>query len=349
MVDEAKLEAFLGKVVTDAGSALSSLLVHIGDRLGLYKALADGKPATPAELAERTGTNERMIREWLSSQAAAGYVTYDPASGTFTLPVEHAAALADESSPALVQGFFQVIAAVYQSVDKAEEAFRTGKGLAWGDHHHGLFEGTERFFRPGYEANLVSAWIPALDGAQAKLEAGADVADVGCGHGASTIILAKAYPNSRFTGFDYHGPSIERARKLAAEEGVADRVTFEVADATSNPGTYDLIAFFDCLHDMADPSGAAEQAFKALKPDGTVLLVEPNANDRLEDNLDPRGVAFYSASALVCTPCSLDAGGPALGAQAGEARLRDVVTGAGFTKFRRATETPFNMVLEAKA
>jgi 2-polyprenyl-3-methyl-5-hydroxy-6-metoxy-1,4-benzoquinol methylase len=348
-MDEAKLNEFLGKVVVDAGAAIGSALVYVGDRLGLWRALAEEGPATADEVATATGTNPRMVREWLSSQAAAGYVDYDPATDRFTLPEEHAAALAVEDSPANVQGFFQVIASVTRDLDKVIEVFKTGKGLGWGDHHHDLFQGTERFFRPGYEANLVSTWIPALEGVEEKLREGITVADVGAGHGVSTILMAKAYPNSRFVGFDFHEPSIERARKLAAEEGVADRVTFEVARAQDFPGAgYGLIAIFDALHDMGDPAGAVRHAREAIADDGTILLVEPNAGDHLEDNLNPVGRAFYGASTTVCTPNSLNEDGPGLGAQAGEARLRKLFDDAGFRSFRRASETPFNMVLEAK-
>ena len=347
-MDEAKLTEFLGKVVVDAGAALGSALVYVGDRLGLWKALADG-PSTPEEVAKATGTNARIVREWLASQAAGGYVTYDPATGRFTLPEEHAAALAVEDSPANVQGFFQIIASVGRDLDKIIEMFKTGNGLGWGDHHHDLFQGTERFFRPGYQANLVEAWIPALEGVEEKLRDGITVADVGAGHGISTILMAKAYPNSRFVGFDFHEPSVERARKLAAEEGVADRVTFEVARAQDFPGTgYGLIAIFDALHDMGDPAGAVRHARQALADDGTILLVEPNAGDRLEENLNAVGRAFYSASTVICTPSSLNEDGPGLGAQAGAARLRLLFDDAGFRTFRLAAQTPFNMVLEAK-
>lgn len=348
-MDEAKLVEFLGKVVVDAGAALGSALVYVGDQLGLWKALSENGPSTAEEVAEATGTNARIVREWLSSQAAGGYVTYDPATERFRLPEEHAAALAEDDSPANVQGFFQIIASVGRDLDKIIEMFKTGKGLSWGDHHRDLFQGTERFFRPGYQANLVDAWIPALEGVEEKLREGITVADVGAGHGASTILMAKAYPNSSFVGFDSHAPSVERARKLAAEEGVADRVTFEVARAQDFPGTgYGLIAIFDALHDMGDPAGAVRHAREAIAGDGTILLVEPNAGDRLEDNLNAVGRAFYSASTVICTPNSLNEDGPGLGAQAGPARLRALFDDAGFRTFRLAAQTPFNLVLEAK-
>ncbi len=349
-IDDSRLDAFMGQAVGDLGAAISVALNVIGDKLGLYRAMDGAGPLTPAELAARTGTAERYVREWLANQAAGGYVTYDPAAGTFTLPPEQAYALAQEDSPVFLAGFAQVVLSIFRDVPKVVEAFRTGNGVGWHEHDHELFHGTERFFRPGYAANLESSWIPALDGVEAKLRAGARVADVGCGHGASTIVLAKAYPSSTFHGFDYHAESIDAARKAAAEAGVGDRVTFEVASAAEYPGTgYDLVAFFDSLHDMGDPVGAARHVRESLAPDGTWLLVEPFAHDKLEDNLNPVGRIFYGASTVLCTPASLSQEvGLALGAQAGEARLREVVTSAGFTSFRRATETPFNLVLEAR-
>jgi 2-polyprenyl-3-methyl-5-hydroxy-6-metoxy-1,4-benzoquinol methylase len=349
-LNEAKLQEFLGKVVGDVGAAMSAALVIIGDKLGLYRAMAAAGAVTPAELAQRTETTERYVREWLNAQAAGGYVTYDGASGRYTLPPEQACALADDSSPAFVPGLFQVTQAMWNGEPKIEENFRTGKGLEWGHQHPCLFEGTERFFRSGYIGNLTTAWIPALDGTKAKLDSGAKVADVGCGLGASTILMAKAYPRSRFHGFDYHAGSIEVANKRAREANVADRVTFEVAKSTEFPGRdYDLIAHFDCLHDMEDPVGAARWARQAIAKDGTWMIVEPFASDKAEENHNPVGRVFYSASTMLCVPHSLAGHGPALGAQAGEARLREVVVrGGGFGRFRRATQTPFNLILEAR-
>jgi SAM-dependent methyltransferase len=349
-MDQSKLQAFVEKAVGELGAALNAALVVIGDKLGLYKAMAAGGPMTPAELAQKTGTAERYVREWLSAQAAGGYVTYDAASGRFTLPPEQAFCLADETSPTFLPGGFQTAAAVIKDEARVADAFRSGKGVGWHEHDPGLFEGTERFFRPNYAANLVGSWIPALEGVETKLRAGARVADVGCGHGASTILLAEAYPQSTFVGFDYHEHSISWARKAASRAGVADRVRFEVASSKAYPGKeYDLVAFFDCLHDMGDPVGAARHVRSTLAKDGTWLLVEPYANDKLEENLNPVGRVFYSASTLVCTPASLaQEVGLALGAQAGEARLRDVVTQAGFSRFRRATATPFNLVFEVR-
>jgi len=349
-IDETKLTEFIGTFVGELGTVMHAATVVIGDKLGLYRAMADGTPVTPAELAERTATDERYVREWLSAQAAAGYVEYDAPSGRFTLPAEHALVLADDSAPVFIPGALQVAGSLWKDEAVITEAFRTGVGVGWHEHHHDLFHGTERFFRPGYNANLVAEWIPALDGVEAKLLAGARVADVGCGHGASTIIMARAYPNSTFVGFDYHEASIEVARKAAADAGVADRVTFEVASAKDYPGSgYDLVACFDCLHDMGDPVGASRHVHATLAGDGTWLIVEPYANDRLEDNLNPVGRIFYSASTCICTPASkAQEIGLALGAQAGEARLGAVVTQGGFTRFRRATETPFNLVLEAR-
>jgi 2-polyprenyl-3-methyl-5-hydroxy-6-metoxy-1,4-benzoquinol methylase len=346
--DPKKLEAFIGQIVGDAGAAMSAALVVVGDRLGLYKALAEG-PANAAELAKRTGTAERYVQEWLDSQAASGYVRYSKESETYDLPPEQATAFADEMSPAFVPGFFQLMHAMWSAVDRISDKFKTGDGLAWGEHHHCLFEGTERFFRAGYRGNLVTSWLPALDGVVAKLERGAKVADVGCGLGASTILMAQAYPKARFFGYDSHPKSIEMARQRAAEAGVADRVTFEVSTATDFPGhEYDLVCHFDCLHDMENPAFAARRAKDALAPGGTWMIVEPFAADRREDNHNAIGRVFYSASTMLCVPHSLSQRGPALGAQAGEARLRKIVTDAGFPQFRRATETPFNLVLEAR-
>jgi SAM-dependent methyltransferase len=350
VVDEAKLHDFIGKAVGEWGAALGALLTFAGDRLGLFKAMAGAGALTPEELASKTGTHPRMIREWLAAQAAGGIIAYDPATGRYTLPEEQAFALTDENSPAYIAGEYQTIAGLFKDEEKIVNAFRTGKGLGWGDHHHYLFQGTERFFKPNYVANLTTSWIPALDGVEAKLKnGGAKVADVGCGHGVSTILMAKAYPDSKIIGFDYHKPSIEWARREAEKEGLKN-ITFQVADATDYPGDdYDLVAFFDCFHDMGNPSGAAKHVLQTLrKKNGTWMLVEPFSNDRVEDNLNPVGRAFYSGSALICVPASLNENGPALGAQAGEAKIKEVVTGAGFSKFRRATQTPFNLVFEAR-
>ncbi|HUA06177.1 MAG TPA: class I SAM-dependent methyltransferase [Solirubrobacteraceae bacterium] len=349
-IDQGRLDEFLGRFVGDLGAALSAALVVIGDRLGLYRAMADGGAVTPSELAERTGTDERYVREWLSNQAAGGYVSYDPADGQFFLSPEQSLALAQEGSPAFMPGAFQVATALVKDEEKIEQAFVGRHGVGWHEHHADLFSGTERFFRPGYAANLVSSWIPALDGVQEKLQEGARVADVGCGHGASTILMAQAFPRSEFVGFDYHDASIAHARAAASREGLNGSVRFETAAAKGFPGDgYDLVCMFDCLHDMGDPVGAAAHVLDSLDPSGTWLIVEPFAGDRLEDNLNPVGRVYYGASTLVCTPASRDQEvGLALGAQAGEARLREVVTAGGFTRFRRATETPFNLVLEAR-
>ncbi|MBK8099897.1 MAG: methyltransferase domain-containing protein [Planctomycetes bacterium] len=347
-MDETKLNAFMGKLVTDMGGAALMATVLVGEELGLYRAMADGQPTSPEELAAKAACNPRLIREWLNTQAAAGYV--ETTEGRFRLPAEQAMALADEDSPVYVAGGASVLASLFLDKDKVVAAMRGNGGLSWGDHHQCLFSGTERFFRPGYRAHLVAEWLPALDGVVAKLRAGARVADVGCGHGASTVIMAQAFPASRFFGFDFHAPSITTARTRAGERGVVDRVTFEVANAQGYPANgYDLICFFDCLHDMGDPVGAARHAREALAPDGTVLLVEPFAGDRLEENINPVGRLFYAASTFICTPNSLSQKvGLGLGAQAGEARLRRVFMDAGFTRFRRATTTPFNLILEAR-
>src|SRR5262245_8764045 len=347
---ESEVMAFVQKALGDLGGALTASMVVIGDKLGLYRALAASGSASPAELAKRTDTNERCVREWCQAQAASGYLAYDAASGRYTLPEAHAVALTDENSPACVLGGFQGMTAAMRAAAKVTAAFRTGTGVGWHEHDPELFIGTERFFRPGYNAHLVSEWLPALDGVTAKLASGASVADVGCGHGASTLIMAQAFPASTFVGFDYHPPSIEAARDRAQAAGLADRVRFEVAAAKSFPGSrYDLITFFDCLHDMGDPVGAARHVRASLAPDGTWMLVEPFAHDRVEDNLNPLGRLFYSVSTLVCTQASLaQEVGLALGAQAGEGRLRAVLEEAGFTRIRRAAETPFNLVLEVR-
>ncbi len=349
-IDQASLDEFMGRFVGDLGAVMSASLVVIGDRLGLYRAMADGQHLGAEELADRTQTDARYVREWLSNQAAGGYVTYHAEENAFSLSPEQSLALAQEDSPAFVPGAFQVATAAIKDEEKVAEAFTSGRGVGWHEHNHDLYTGTERFFRPGYAANLVSAWIPALEGVAAKLEAGGRVADVGCGHGASTILMAQAFPHSEFTGFDYHTPSIEHAREAARAAGVEDRVRFEVAPAKGYPGSgYDLVTMFDCLHDMGDPVGASAHVLRTLDPEGTWMIVEPYAGDRLEDNLGPVGRVFYGASTLICTPASRDQEvGLALGAQAGEARLREVVSAGGFTRFRRATETPFNLVLEAR-
>lgn len=348
-VNEEKLMGYVHQAVGDFGSILSGALINIGDKLGLFTAMADGGPMTTAELADRTHTTERYVREWANGLAAAGYIDY-AGDGRYRLNEEQAIALTDETSPAYVVGGFQGLLAATRILPKAVEAFRTGDGIGWHEHDPELFQGTERFFRPGYLANLVQSWIPSLDGADAKLRSGAKVADVGCGYGASTIIMAREYPESRFWGFDYHEPSIRHATEMATKAGVSDRVTFEVASAKDYPGTdYDMVCHFDCLHDMGDPVGAAHHARETLNSGGHWLLVEPFANDNVVDNLNPIGRVFYSVSTLVCTPASRSQEvGAGLGAQAGEARLAEVAKEAGFSTFRRATETPFNLVLEGR-
>jgi len=349
-IDPEKLNEFLGRALVDFGATFHAALVRIGDKLGLYKGLAAGGPQTSAELAKRTGTTERYIREWLSAQAAGGYVSYDPILGKFYLTEEQAFAMADETSPAFMPGAFQVALAAIKAEEQLAERFKSGAGFGWHEHHHELFVGTERFFRPGYAANLIAAWIPALEGVDEKLKKGGRVADVGCGLGASTVLMAKHYPKSEFVGFDYHDKSIEAAKQRAKDAGVSDRIRFEVARAKDYPGKdYDFVTFFDCLHDMGDPAGASAHVRSTLKPDGSWMIVEPFAGDKLEDNLNPIGRAFYGASTLLCTPASLSQEvGLALGAQAGEKRLRDVVKSAGFSRFRRATQTPFNLIFEAR-
>ena len=349
-IDEDKLMQFVFKAVDEVGATLNTALVVMGDRLGLYRALAGAGPLSAAELAERTGTAERYDREWLNAQAAGGFVDYDPDSGRYTLPPEQAVALTDADSPAYLPGFFQIALGSVIDSPKIVEKARSGDGFGWHEHVHDVHEGCERFFRPGYNANLMSQWLPALDGVVGRLEQGALVADVGCGHGSSTILMAQAFPKSTFVGTDYHGGSIETARQRAKDAGVEGRVSFEIAPASAYSGAgYDLVTMFDCLHDMGDPVGAARHVRGTLKPEGTWMIVEPNAADRVEGNLNPVGRAFYSFSTLLCTPASLSQEvGLALGAQAGEARIRDVVTAAGFTRFRRAAETPFNIVFEAR-
>lgn len=349
-INENKLNEFIGRFVGDLGAVMHAATVLIGDKLGLYKAMADGEPTTAAELAERTDTDERYMQEWLSAQAASGYVDYDPDTESFSLSPEQAFALTNEYNPLFAPGGLQVAASTIKDADTVAEGIRAGRGVGWHEHHHDLFEGVERFFRPNYIGSLVSAWIPALTGVEEKLLSGAKVADIGCGHGASTIILAQEYPDSTFVGFDYHEPSIAAARKAASKAGVSDRCTFEVASAKEYPGEdYDFVVIFDALHDMGDPVGAASHVRKTLAPDGTWMIVEPYAADHLEDNLTPVGRVFYSASTTLCVPASKDQEvGLALGAQAGEDRIREVVTSGGFGEFQKVAETPFNLVYEAR-
>ena len=350
VINEDKLNAFMGQVVGELGATVNAGLIVIGDKLGLYKAMAEAGPITPSELAEKTGTAERYVREWLNAQAAGGFVEYNSETQRYLLPAEQALALANEDSPAFVCGAFELATATLRSGAEIQSAFQTGAGFGWHQHDIGVSTGCERFFRPGYNANLVSSWIPALSGVEEKLRVGAKVADVGCGLGASTRLMAKAYSRSRFTGFDYHKESIELARKEAKEAGLQDNTRFEVAPAASFPGTgYDLVATFDSLHDMGDPVGAAKHVRQALEADGTWLIVEPIAGDKVEQNLNPVGRAYYAFSTFLCTPNSLSQGvGLALGAQAGEKRIHDVATAAGFTRFRRVAETPFNAVYEVR-
>jgi len=346
----AKLEAFMGKMLNDMGAAATSALVLVGDKLGLYKTLAQNGPMTSAQLAEQTGTAERYVREWLAAQAAAGYVEFQPDVGTYGMSPEQAMALADEQSPVFVAGAFEVFAAMILDEPKITAAFKTGHGVGWHEHNACLFRGTERFFRAGYMAHLVSSWLPALDGVVDKLKGGAKVADIGCGHGASTIVMAQAFSHSQFIGFDYHEASIQRARAAAQDAGISARCQFEVGTAKDYPGRdFDLVTFFDCLHDMGDPVGAASHVRQSLAADGTWLIVEPFAGDSTAENLNPVGRIFYSASTMFCVPASLSQEvGAALGAQAGERKIREVVTAGGFTRFRRATQTPFNLVFEAR-
>jgi len=345
---EERLNAFLGKAIGDLGAAISAVLVSLGDALGYYRALGAG-PLTAAELAEKTGTHERYVREWLGNQAAGGYVEYSPQTQRYFLNDEQRLCLADPNGPVDLPGAYEIVRDLFHVRDQALANFRTGQGMEWGEHHPCLFHGTERFFRAGYNMNLIGSWLPALDGLVGKLSRGARAADIGCGHGASTILMARAFPRSQFIGVDYHAPSIDTARRRAIEAGV-DNARFEVSDATSYAEQdFDFIAFFDCLHDMGDPVGAARHARAALRPDGHCMIVEPMAADSPEDNLNPVGRVYYGASSLICVPVSLARHGPALGAQAGERRLREVlVEGGGFTRFRRATQTPFNIVLEAR-
>jgi len=347
--DPQKLEAFMHKMVGDMGAIMSGALILLGDHLGIFKSMAEiGKPVTSGELAAKTGLSERYLREWLAAMAAGGYVGCDPKNGRFWLDPEQAAVLSDDMLPTYMAGGLEVAASAYIDEPKIANAFRTGKGVGWHEHHACLFRGTERFFRPGYRANLIGTWLPSLTGVTDMLKKGAKVGDVGCGHGASTIIMAEAFPNSQFVGFDYHDASIRRARELAAEAGLKN-ATFEVAKAQDFKGDgFDLIACFDCLHDMGDPVGAARRIKSALKPGGKLMLVEPFANDELADNLNPIGRLFYAASTMICTPASLSQEvGLGLGAQAGQKRLTEVLKEGGFSNVRRATETPFNLILEA--
>lgn len=350
-VDQNKLEELQGKVITDVAGSLGLLLAYVGDRLDLYSALAEISPATSQELADNTGTNERYVREWLSANAAGGYVEYDPATSQFSMTPEQALIFSAEGHPACMQGFFQAVISVFADEPKATEVFRSGDGLPWADHSQCLFCGTERFFRPMYAENLIDSWIPALDGVSEKLEAGAKVADIGCGHGSSTIIMAQAFPKSTFHGFDFHEPSIEHARERARAAGVGNNTIFEVVTAKEYPGEgYDLVAIFDALHDMGDPVGASKHIVNSLSDDGTFMLVEPFAGDSLEENLHPLGQIYYSFSTLVCVPASRSQEvGLGLGAQAGQKRLTEVLNEAGFGQVRRAAETPTNIVLEARA
>jgi 2-polyprenyl-3-methyl-5-hydroxy-6-metoxy-1,4-benzoquinol methylase len=349
-VDTDRLMQFVFRAVDEVGATLNAALVVMGDKLGLYRALAGAGGLSPSELAERTGTTERYVREWLNAQAAGGYVAYDPDGGRYTLPPEQTVALTDPDSPAYLPGFFQIaLGAVIDSPKIAEKA-RNGEGFGWHQHVHDVHEGCERFFRPGYNAHLIRDWLPALEGVVEKLKRGASVADVGCGHGASTILMAEAFPAATLVGVDYHDGSIQIARQRAEEAGVADRVSFEVEPGASYSGAgYDLVTMFDCLHDMGDPVGAASHVRSTLKPDGTWMIVEPKAGDRVEENLSPVGRAYYAFSTLLCTPASLSQEvGLALGAQAGEARIKEVVQAGGFSRFRRVAETPFNLVFEAR-
>jgi 2-polyprenyl-3-methyl-5-hydroxy-6-metoxy-1,4-benzoquinol methylase len=349
-INQDRLMQILGQAVGEIGAAMNGALILMGDRLGLYKAMDGSGPLTSADLALKTGMNERYLREWLSAQAAGGILEYDPVTKRFTLTPEYGLLMANEAGPAFLPAAYEVMKAMVIDEPRIEEAFRTGEGVGWDEHHPCLFTGTERFFKPSYLMNLVSAWLPALDGVVGKLQTGARVADVGCGRGASTIIMAQAFPASHFWGFDYHEGSIEGARKSAARAGVGGRCTFEVVSSKAYPGKdYDLVAVFDCLHDMGDPTGAAAYVKSTLKPNGTWMIVEPFAGDELENNLNPVGRVFYCASTIVCTPASkAQEVGLALGAQAGEKRIREVVTQGGFTRFRRAAETPFNLVFEAR-
>ncbi|WP_439658856.1 class I SAM-dependent methyltransferase [Lentzea sp. HUAS TT2] len=349
-VDTDKLMEFVFRAVGEVGATLNAALVVMGDKLGYYRAMASGDPISPAELADRTGTAEPYAREWLNAQAAGGYVTYDAGTSAYALPIEHAVALTVEDSPAFLPGMFQIALGTVHDAGRVLDAARSGSGVGWHEHNTDVHVGCERFFRPNYAANLIEGWLPALDGVTAKLQAGARVADVGCGHGASTILMAQAFPGSTFVGSDYHPESIRTARERAAAAGVGDRVTFEVASAKDFSGTgYDLVTMFDCLHDMGDPVGAAKHVREAVAADGTWMIVEPMAGDHVEDNLNPVGRTYYGFSTLLCTPASLSQDvGLALGTQAGPARIRDVAVAGGFTRFAGVAQTPFNQVLEVR-
>ena len=348
-LNEEKLHALLGQVVTEMGAAANGPLITIGDKLGLYTTLSESGSMTSSELAKKTNTAERYVREWLSAQAASGFIEYDPSLQKFSMTPEQTMVFGNRKSPVFMTGAFYAISSVYHDEPKILEAFKTGEGVSWGDHNNCLFCGTEKFFSPSYEGNLISSWIPSMNGVKEKLEKGAKVADIGCGHAASTIIMAKEFPNSSFIGFDFHPASIEQAKERAKDAGLTN-VTFEVSTAKDFPGKdYDFITYFDCLHDMGDPVGACAHTKAALKADGSCMIVEPFANDSLEENLNPVGRAFYAFSTMLCTPCSLNQEvGRALGAQAGEKQLKEVITQGGFTHFKRAMETPFNLILEAR-
>lgn len=348
-IDSKKLEEFVMRAVADMGISLSAMMIMLGEKLGLYKALQQGGPLTSEELSNATNTSERYIREWLASQAAAGYISYNPSDKKFSISPENAMVLADENSPTYLLGGYQILRSIFKDEDKFVKIFQTGEGLRWGDHHHDLFEGTAKFFKPSYMSNLVQSWIPSLEGVEERLKEGAKVADIGCGYGVSTVIMAKAYPNSKFYGFDNHPPSIEKAKENANRYDLRKNTSFSLVSANESIGNdYDLVAFFDCLHDMGDPLGALNFAKQSLKNDGTCMIVEPMANDNMEDNLNLTGRIYYAASSLICVPNSLADDGIALGAQAGEKRIKDLVHKAGFTKFKRAAQTPFNIVYEAK-
>jgi len=348
-IDQEKLNEFVTKAVGDMGSSFGAIMVILGQKLGLYKSLYEYGPSTSVELANKTKTSERYVREWLASQAAAGYITYDKIEKKFSISNENASVLADENSPAYIMGGYQILRSIFNDIDKFIEIYRTGRGLRWGEHHHDLYEGTAKFFKPNYLSNLIQSWIPSLQGVEDKLVKGAKVADIGCGHGISTAIMAKAFPNSQFYGFDSHPLSIEAAVNNSNKENVKDNVTFSVASADESIGKdFDLITFFDCLHDMGDPLRALKFARKALKENGSCMIVEPMANDNLEDNLNLVGKIYYSASAVLCVPNALADSAEALGAQAGEKRIKELVKEAGFIQFRKATQTPLNVIYEAK-